>query len=115
MDFKKISNNETIIWIYWTILDHELFMSDSYLLSRNCSSTNRYLNTRNYFIRRFNDNKNNWTVAETKKVASRIEGGFYYLTALGHAYGEAHEVNIDTRKDFQIEARIKIISGNSEH
>ncbi len=63
----------------------------------------------------FTDNKNNWTVAETKKAASRIDGGFYYLTAFGHAYGEAHEVKIDTRKDFQIETRIKIISGNSEH
>ncbi len=67
------------------------------------------------FFEDFTDNTNNWTVATTKKVSSRIDGGFYYLTALGHAYGEAHEVKIDTRKDFQIETRIKIISGNSEH
>ena len=67
------------------------------------------------FFEDFNNNKNNWTVADNKKVSSRIEGGFYYLTAAGHAYGEAQEVKIDTRKDFEIETRIKILSGNSEH
>ena len=41
--------------------------------------------------------------------------GFYYLKSLGHAYGEAHEVKIDTRKDFQIETRIRILSGKPEH
>ena len=33
----------------------------------------------------------------------------------GHAYGEAQKVKIDTRKDFQIETRMKILSGNPEH
>ncbi|HEX6180201.1 MAG TPA: hypothetical protein VFZ47_03100 [Chitinophagaceae bacterium] len=63
----------------------------------------------------FNNNKNNWTVGSNKNVSSSINRGIYYLTAEGSAYGEAHEVNIDTRKDFEIETRIKIVSGNSEH
>lgn len=67
------------------------------------------------FFEDFNDNKNNWTVADNKSLISRINDGFYYLTAVGHAYGEAKEVKIDTRKDFEIETRIKILSGNPEH
>jgi hypothetical protein len=67
------------------------------------------------FFEDFNNNKNNWTVADNKNESSRIDGGFYYLTAAGHAYGEAQEVKIDTRKDFEIEARIKILSGKPDH
>jgi hypothetical protein len=67
------------------------------------------------FFEDFNDNKNNWTIADNKKGSARIDGGIYYLTAAGHAYGEGHEVKIDTRRDFEIEARVKIVSGNSEH
>lgn len=67
------------------------------------------------FFEDFNNNKNNWTIAENKNIKAKIDNGFYYLTALGHAYGEAQEVKIDTRKDFEIESRIKIVSGNSEH
>ena len=67
------------------------------------------------FFEDFNNNNNNWTVADNKKVNTRIDGGFYYLTAKGHAYGEAQEVKIDTRRDFEVETRIKILSGNSEH
>lgn len=67
------------------------------------------------FFEDFNNNKNNWTIADNKNARSGIDSGFYYLTAKGHAYGEAQEVKIDTRKDFEIEARIKIVSGNSEH
>lgn len=67
------------------------------------------------FFEDFNNNKNNWTVTNNKNESSRIDSGFYYLTAIGHATGEEHEVKIDTRKDFQIETRIKILSGNSEH
>mgnify|MGYP006155205937 CR=1 FL=1 len=40
---------------------------------------------------------------------------FYYLTALGHAYGEAQDIKIDTRKNFEIETRVKIVSGKTEH
>ncbi|MES2332108.1 MAG: hypothetical protein V4539_21040 [Bacteroidota bacterium] len=67
------------------------------------------------FFDDFSNNKNNWTVADNKSLRSRIDGGFYYLTAVGHAYGEAQEVKIDTRKDFEIESRVNILSGNSEH
>lgn len=67
------------------------------------------------FFEDFDNNKNNWTVADNKKLSAKIEGGHYYLTAGGHAYGEAHELKIDSRKDFEIETRIKIISGGSEH
>ncbi len=67
------------------------------------------------FFDDFTNNTNNWTVADNKNENSRIDSGFYYLTAVGHAYGEAQEVKIDTRKDFQIETRIKILSGNPEH
>lgn len=67
------------------------------------------------FFEDFNDNKNNWTIADNKHQKSRIDSGFYYFTAAGHAYGEGQEVKIDTRKDFQIDARIKILNGNPEH
>ena len=67
------------------------------------------------FFEDFINNRNNWTVADNKRVSSRIDSGFYYLTAVGHAYGEAQEVKIDTRKDFEIKTRIKILSGNSDH
>ncbi len=67
------------------------------------------------FFDDFNNNKNNWTIVDNKKESSRIEGGYYYLTAVGHAYGETQEIKIDTRKDFEIEARIKIVSGDTEH
>jgi len=67
------------------------------------------------FFDDFNNNKNNWKVANNKDEISRIDSGFYYLTAVGHAYGEEQEVKIDTRKDFQIETRIKILRGNPDH
>lgn len=67
------------------------------------------------FFDDFTNNTNNWTIADNKIVSSKMEGGIYYLTATGHAYGEAQELKIDTRKNFQIEARIKIVSGNTEH
>jgi hypothetical protein len=67
------------------------------------------------FFDDFNNNKNNWTVANNKDESARIENGYYYLTANGHAYGEAQEVKIDTQKDFEIEAKIKILSGESDH
>ena len=67
------------------------------------------------FFDDFNNNKNNWTIADNKKESSSMEGGVYYLTALGHAYGETQEIKIDTRKDFEIEARIKMVSGDTDH
>lgn len=63
----------------------------------------------------FDNNKNNWTIGESKSATAQIDSGFYYLTSLGHAYGEAQEIKIDTRRNFQIEARIKIVSGNPQH
>ena len=48
-----------------------------------------------------------------KNVGSVIDGRFYYLTAIGHAYGKTQKVKIDTHKDFEIETLIKILSGNS--
>ncbi len=67
------------------------------------------------FFDNFDNNKNNWTEADNKNVRSKIEGGIYYLTSTGHAYGEAQELNIDTKRNFEIECRIKIVSGNTEH
>lgn len=67
------------------------------------------------FFDDFNNNNNNWTVARNKNVNASIDNGLYYLTALRHAYGETQEIKIDTHKDFSIEARIKIVSGNAEH
>jgi hypothetical protein len=67
------------------------------------------------FFDDFNNNKNKWMVSGNKKESCRIDSGIYYLTATGHAYGEAQEVKIDTRKDFEIETRIKIAGGNSDH
>jgi hypothetical protein len=67
------------------------------------------------FFDDFDNNKNKWTVGDNKKERSGIDSGFYYLTAVGHAYGEAQEVKIDTHKDFEIETRIKILSGKSDH
>jgi len=71
--------------------------------------------TKVIFFDDFNNNKNNWTVADNKHESARIENGFYYLTATGHAYGEAQEIKIDTRKNFEIEARIKILNGDADH
>ena len=84
----------------------------------NCLSQSAQTDTSSrsvIFFDDFDNNKNNWTVGNTKKLKAKIEGGFYYLTAGGHAEGEAHEVKIDARKDFEIETRIKIVSGGSEH
>lgn len=67
------------------------------------------------FFDDFTNNKNHWTVADNKYESSKIDSGIYYLTAVGHAYGEAQEVRIDTRKDFEIETRIRISGGNSDH
>src|SRR6185437_5012382 len=67
------------------------------------------------FFDEFNNNKNNWTIADTKHARSRIDSGFFYLTVNGRASGETQEINIDTRKDFEIETRIKIVSGNTDH
>lgn len=67
------------------------------------------------FFDDFNNNKNNWTVGDNKNESARIDSGFYYLTAVGHAYGEAQEVKINWHKDFEIETRIKILGGNSDH
>ncbi|HEY5368335.1 MAG TPA: hypothetical protein VIJ75_05020 [Hanamia sp.] len=67
------------------------------------------------FFDDFKDNKNNWTIADTKQARSKMDSGFYYLTAKAHACGETHEITIDTRKDFEIETRIKILSGEADH
>lgn len=67
------------------------------------------------FFDDFDDNKNNWTVGSNKNASTSMSGGFYYLKSSGHAYGEAQDIKMDTRKNFQIETRIKILSGNSEH
>ena len=67
------------------------------------------------FFDDFNNNKNNWTIADNKHENSKIDSGVYYLTAEGHAYGETQEIKIDTRKDFEIETRIKISRGNADH
>lgn len=67
------------------------------------------------FFDDFNDNKNNWTIGDNKRASTSIENGFYYLRSLGHAYGEAARVKIDSRKDFEIQTRVKILSGNADH
>lgn len=71
--------------------------------------------TKVIFFDDFNDNINNWTIAENKHTSSKIENGFYYLTANGHAYGETKEIKINTQKDFEIETRIKILSSEANH
>lgn len=63
----------------------------------------------------FNDNKNNWTIGDNKYASTSMSKGIYYLRSLGHATGEATEVSIDSRKDFEIQASIKIVSGNADH
>ncbi|OQP55851.1 hypothetical protein A4H97_19845 [Niastella yeongjuensis] len=67
------------------------------------------------FFDDFNNNNNKWTVGDHKYINARIDSGFYYLTAVGRACGDAQEVKIDTHKDFEIETRIKIVSGKSDH
>jgi len=67
------------------------------------------------FFDDFNNNKNNWIIADTKHARSSIDSGFFYLTVNSHASGETQEIKIDTRKDFEIETRIKIVSGNADH
>ena len=63
----------------------------------------------------FDDNKNDWNVAETKQEIGKIDGGYYYITAKGHAYGETKIIIIDTKKDFEIEASIKLLSGGTDY
>ncbi|RYE01897.1 MAG: hypothetical protein EOP50_01220 [Sphingobacteriales bacterium] len=67
------------------------------------------------FFDDFDNNKNKWTIGSNGGATGRIDSGFYYLTSSGSAYGEAQEIRINTRKDFQIEARIRIVSGNPLH
>ncbi|HSV10990.1 MAG TPA: hypothetical protein VLI68_09490 [Hanamia sp.] len=67
------------------------------------------------FFDDFNNNQNNWAITGNKHANAKIDSGFYYLTAEGHAYGAAQEIKIDSHKDFEIEARIKISHGNAEH
>ena len=67
------------------------------------------------FFEDFVDNKNGWTVTDNKYLQASMEGGLYYLKALRHAFGEAHQIIIDQKKDFEIETRIKILSGNADH
>jgi hypothetical protein len=67
------------------------------------------------FFEDFTNNKNNWPVVNNKYEISLMDAGVYYLTAVGHAYGEGQEVKIDSRKDFEIETRIKILAGHSDH
>lgn len=73
------------------------------------------LSANTVFFDNFDDNKHNWTVGTNNDVHAKIEGGIYYLTSLRHAYGEAQDIKIDTRKNFQIETRVKIVSGKTEH
>jgi len=67
------------------------------------------------FFDDFNNNQSNWAIDNNKRESSRIENGFYYLTATGHAYGETQEIKIDSRKNFEIEAKIKILAGEADH
>jgi hypothetical protein len=67
------------------------------------------------FFDDFNNNENNWTMGHNKHVNAKIDSGFYYLTAEGRAYGSMQQINIDSKKDFEIEARIKISRGNPQH
>ena len=83
----------------------------SFLLKAQTDSSSHKL----IFFDDFNNNQNNWTITGNKHANGRIDSGFYYLTAEGRAYGDAQEIKIDTRKDFEIEARIKISHGNAEH
>ena len=52
------------------------------------------------FFDDFNNNKNNWTIGNSKYASSRIDSGLYYLTANGRAYGETQEIKINTQQRF---------------
>jgi hypothetical protein len=67
------------------------------------------------FFDDFDDNRNNWTIGGDKHETAKMEGGVYYITAEGRAYGQGLELKINTHKDFAIEARIKMVSGSAEH
>ena len=85
------------------------------MITTKCLGQTTNPSTSVIFFDDFDNNVNNWTVADNKNVSAKIEGGIYYLTATGRAYGEAQQIKVDTRKDFQIESRIKIVSGEAEH
>lgn len=57
--------------------------------------------------------KNNWTIGDNKYESCKLEGGVYFLTSKGHAYGETLPIAIDTKKDFEIEASIKLENGSA--
>lgn len=67
------------------------------------------------FFEDFNNNDRKWTVGKNKQEEAYFDSGYYVMTARGHAYGEAQEVKINTRKDFEIESRIKIADGEADH
>lgn len=67
------------------------------------------------FFDDYSNNKNNWTITDNKYASARMDSGFYYLTAKGHAYGVTQEIEINTQKDFDIETRIKIQRGEADH
>ena len=67
------------------------------------------------FFDDFDDNRNGWSTIESKYEIGKIEGGSYYITAKGHAYGDAKIISIDTKQDFEIEASIKMVSGGTSY
>lgn len=70
---------------------------------------------KNIFYDDFDDNKNGWSTIESKYEIGKIESGYYYITAKGHAYGDAKMITIDAKQDFEIEASIKIVSGGTSY
>ena len=65
------------------------------------------------FIDEFSDNSKNWGLGSNDKVRGEITGGVFIFESkdAGTAFFTSKTVNIDTDKDFEIEASIKIIKG----
>ncbi len=61
----------------------------------------------------FDNNKNSWRTLNDKEAAAKINGGYYHLahkrSSVSWRFWRA--INIDTRKDFVIEARMKQTRG----
>lgn len=67
------------------------------------------------FLETFDNNNKAWPITDDRHERTLMDSGFYYITAKKRAYGEAKEVTIDTKRNFEIEARIKIVNGDPRH
>jgi hypothetical protein len=62
----------------------------------------------------FDDNKFKWFEGESESASAAVSGGTYAIQhkASGTSFKDVASLDIDTKSDFEIQARIKVISGD---